>query len=404
MNKITFYIKRLYTTKPSHILYKINKKFYYKLKDIIKKIKDTKYSTHINFDVPIIKKSYINIKELDLSEIDIKVAKYLSKMYCEHRFDLLGSGWVKNSYDSIPLGVEGYKYDMNIYPSKIIAENYNPIDWQKDFKSGYRWSEKVWYKDQRKFFAPGADIKVPWELSRMQHLVQLAMFCLVDTSLKEKNLNEFKYQVLDFIENNPPRFGVNWSCTMDVAIRAVNMLLAYDLFCQIDEFNLLDNDFKQRFSNSIYEHGLHIVNNLEYSDSLTSNHYLANIAGLLFIASYSDGLEEIDLWLVFSIQELINEVRKQFYEDGGNFESSTSYHRLSAEMVIYSTALVLGLDEKKVAKIKDYNNKKWKYYPKLKPLKEQDFYLLDNKIRFPQWYIDKLYRIGRFTKDITMPN
>ena len=29
--------------------------------------------------------------------------------------------------------------------------NYTPIDWQKDFKSGYRFSAKKWYKNQRKY-------------------------------------------------------------------------------------------------------------------------------------------------------------------------------------------------------------------------------------------------------------
>ncbi len=68
---------------------------------------------------------------------------------------------------------------------------------------------------------------------------------IVDESLKEQNIKEFKCQVLDFILNNPPRMGVNWVCTMDVAIRASNMLIAYDMFIQVDSLGILDDEFKQ---------------------------------------------------------------------------------------------------------------------------------------------------------------
>ena len=59
-------------------------------------------------------------------------------------------------------------------------ELYKTIDWQRDFKSGYRFSSKKWYKSQRKNIPPGVDIKVPWELSRLQHLPQMAIFATIN--------------------------------------------------------------------------------------------------------------------------------------------------------------------------------------------------------------------------------
>ena len=357
---------------------------------------------HMNY--PIIKTSYINIKELSLSNIDPNVAKYLSKMYVEHKFDLLGSGWVKNSYDSVALGLEGYKYDMNVVAPENAFENYEPIDWQKDFKSGFRWSEKKWYKDQRIAHKPGSDIKVPWELARLQHLPQLAIFAMIYPNLKEQNLKEFKNQILDFIRNNPPRMGVNWTCTMDVGIRVANILVAYDIFCQMDSGGILDQKFKQIFSNSVYEHALHIVNNLEYSPILTSNHYLSDIAGLLFACAYLDSSSEVDTWLAFSVQEIIGEMKNEFYEDGGNFESSTSYHRLSGELMVYSTALIMGLKNEKILSLKKYNIKFWRKKPKLLPPNKQEFKIINGQVVLPQWFINRLYKIGRFTVDIAKPN
>ena len=400
-----YYLKRLYSTPFRIVLVKLFNKITVFLNNFIKRRIDfINKNTHINFKIPIIKTSYINTKELDLSNIDPDAAKYLSKMYIEHKFDLLGSGWVKNSYDSAALGLEGYKYDMNVATPANALEGYEPIDWQKDFKSGFRWNEKKWYKDQRIAHKPGSDIKVPWELARFQHLPQLAIFAMADPSLKEQNLKEFKNQILDFISNNPPRMGVNWTCTMDVGIRVANMLAAYDMFCQMDEGGILDQNFKQTFSNSVYEHALHIVNNLEYSPHLTSNHYLSDIAGLLQACAYLHRSRETDAWLAFAVQEVISEMKKEFYEDGGNFESSTSYHRLSGELMAYATALILGLKSEKISSLKNYDAKLWRKKPKLLPPDEQEFKILDGKIALPQWFADRLYKIGRFTADITKPN
>ena len=390
---------------PRLILLKIYNKFYVFFYNRCRYYIDLiRGNTHINFNVPTIKTSYINIKELDSSNINLDVARYLSKMYLEHKFDLLGSGWVKNSYDSAALGLEGYKYDMNVTAPASAPEGYEPIDWQKDFKSGFRWSKKKWYKDQRIAHKPGSDIKVPWELARLQHLPQLAIFAVADPSLKEQNLKEFKNQILDFISNNPPRMGVNWTCTMDVGIRIANMLVAYDMFCQMDEGGILDQNFKQTFSNSIYEHALHIVNNLEYSPHLTSNHYLSDISGLLFACAYLDVGGETDAWLEFAVQEIISEMKKEFYEDGGNFESSTSYHRLSGELMVYSTALIMGLKNEKVLSLKSCDEKLWYKKPKLLPPNKQEFKIINGQVVLPQWFIDRLYKIGRFTVDITKPN
>ena len=403
MSKISFYVKKALSIPPRKLVKKLAKTINKRFSDRKQRKRDLTNSTHINFDVPLIKHSYLSIDDLDTSTIQNDVTIYLSKMYHQHRFDLLGSGWVKNSYNSSPLGVEGHKYHMNTPSPKSIHPDYEPIDWQKDYKSGYRWDTNKWYKDQRNNYKIGTDIKVPWELSRLQHLPQLAVFSLVNKNLTHQNIQEFKYQVLDFIKHNPPRMGVNWVCTMDVGIRVANMLIAFDLFTQVDREGFLDNGFKQTFANSVYEHGLHILNNLEYTKELTSNHYLSNIAGLLFVASYLECNAETNSWLAFSIQEIISEMQREFYEDGGNFESSTSYHRLSGELMIYSTALILGLKEDKIRALQNYNIQKWRIKPRLLPLEKQLFKIQSPTkcISLPQWFIDRLYKAGRLTVDVT---
>ncbi|PKK89227.1 MAG: hypothetical protein CVV64_15465 [Candidatus Wallbacteria bacterium HGW-Wallbacteria-1] len=256
---------------------------------------------------------------------------------------------------------------------------------------------------------------MPWELSRMQHLLRLAI-CACSISSEESNnsrasrnlmILEFRSQVLDFIAMNPPRMGVNWKCTMDVAIRLANLLAARDIFLSLDKGGtILDSGFTEIFSSSIMDHVLHILSFPEWSANLTSNHYLSNIAGLSVALAYlrpeqtsalndasrsNESLSNAwwnnacwnntnsntqnpdksvfehnpfqdrrlikalkrsrklplsdDLWkncLFLCIQEMCREIHSQFLNDGGNFENSTSYHRLSAEMATFGLAALIG--------------------------------------------------------------
>jgi hypothetical protein len=191
---------------------------------------------------------------------------------------------------------------------------------------------------------------------------------------------------------------------MDAAIRISNWLVTYDLFraCGV----VFDDSFETTFFHSIYQHGVHIVDNLEWDERLRGNHYLSNVVGLLFVASYLPCTPETDTWLAFAGQELVNEVGYQFNKDGGNFEASTSYHRLSTEMVVYATALILGLSEEKRTALQEYDYSLFKHIPRLKPPPIPLYSLAGSKrlTPFPLWYIEKLEKMAEFTMHLTKPN
>ena len=377
---------------------------------------------------------YIQNDPALLRESDAEWVRSLTDRYLAHRFDLLGSGWVSVSHGASCRGVEGNRYpesetvkadpEGRWLKTKInkadriesarrwrtVDEDYSPIDWHLDFKSGYRWKEDIWYQEVPYAHEPGVDIKVPWELARMQHLPQLAWAYafaaegrdgFADADVYRK---QFRNQVLDFTATNPPRFGVNWRCTMDVGIRVANQLLAYDLFQAFGA--AFDADFKDVFRRSVYEHGLHIIGNLEWSEQLRGNHYLADIVGLLFVAAYLPRTEETDAWLAFAVQELVKEADSQFNEDGSNFEGSTSYHRLSSEMMIFGAALALGLPPEKYAALKHCNHRRLRVRPKLNagPTPLYPIPGSDRPAPFPARYFEQLEKAAEFTMDITRPD
>ncbi len=326
-----------------------------------------------------------------------------------HIFNLLGSGEVRVDDKLNAKGLEGYRYDMKISEKEYIlikekiqlelekifqrSIKYEPIDWQIDFKSGYRWSEKTYYKFIKFGSKLGADVKVPWELSRMQHLIQLALG--YRSTKKEEYAEEIIKQIVDWILTNRYKFGVNWRCTMDVAIRVTNWVIAVNL---IEDYinNLLSEVkkyFYKIFYRSLYQHGDFIVHNLEWSEDLTSNHYLSDIAGLLVLAVFTENVfKEAGEWKEFAIKELKKEMFKQVYPDGTDFEASTCYHRLVLELFFYSTFFTVQNEKYKI------ENEKKDLLPS-----EDDYKTIAEEI-FGKDYVDRLYKMFEAILYLLKPN
>ncbi len=222
--------------------------------------------------------------------------------YCDHRFAFLGS-------EPFEFGEE--------------------IDWHLDFKSGHRWNSKfpsffLRYDEYEKKY----DVKVPWELSRFQHLPTLGKAYWYTGN--EKYAEEYVRQISSWIMKNPVGKGVNWICTMDVAIRAINWIWGYFFF---EDYPNLSVEFKKNFLKSILVHGRHIFHNLEVSYP-RSNHYLSDLVGLIFIGITFPEFRESQKWVNFATSEFEKEIKKQVYMDGADFEASISYHRLILEISI----------------------------------------------------------------------
>ncbi|MBI4471557.1 MAG: alginate lyase family protein [Acidobacteria bacterium] len=241
-----------------------------------------------------------------------------AELSIEHKFDLLGSGCV----------------DLDAVSRKRGAEGYLP--WHVDFKSGASWNRRTHSKRIRYGDRPGVDVKVPWELSRFQHLI--AMGQAYHLQKDERFSREFVRQVEDWIESNPCRYGVNWSCTMEVGIRAVNWIWAYYLF---RNSAAVDGKFLLKLLTSLHAHARFIRGHLEYREAwvqgrkrrLNSNHYLSDLAGLLFIAVLFPELRLAGDGQ-FAAAELETELFEETTPDGVDYEHSTFYHRFALEIFL----------------------------------------------------------------------
>lgn len=236
-----------------------------------------------------------------------------------HEFDLLGSG------PFVPRD-----------PDRPARGGYAPIDWYLDPVRHLRFPRGVPYKEWKLYeMRPqNADVKYPWELARCQHWAALGQAFLFTRD--ERFAREIAQELDDFVEANPVGIGVNWTCTMDVALRALNWAIGLEL---VRSSTSLDVAFWTRAYSALYDTGVFTRSNLENTYEVTSNHFLSNVVGLWFLGAVFEDLPAGLEWLAFARAALEQEMTAQVLPDGADYESSVPYHRLVAELFLGSSRL-----------------------------------------------------------------
>ncbi len=218
------------------------------------------------------------------------------------------------------------------------------IDWNLDPLSGFDWPLS-YHADINLLRNDGSDVRAVWEFNRLAHLITLGRaYAITDD---QKFSTEFFRQLASWREQNPVGRGVNWNCAMEVALRAMNLLAALDLFLRAPQMTEAElAELLKMFD----QHGAHIRRNLEFSHIATSNHYLTDVTGLLWLGLMLPELEAAAEWREFGLGELLREMDKQLLPDGADYEASTGYHRLKLELFLYSFVLChlngIAIDEK----------------------------------------------------------
>ena len=212
--------------------------------------------------------------------------------------------------------------------NQIVSEQ--QIEWNRDPRSGYLWPLD-YHRDIKLMRSDGSDVRIVWELNRLARFITLGR--AYKLTKDERFATAFTEQLQSWTKQNPYGRGPNWQCAMEVALRAINLLAAFELFRDSPQ---LDTQFLLRL---FQQHGNYIRRNLEFSYVATSNHYLSDVAGLLWLGIMLPELRAADSWRKFGLKELLREMDKQVLPDGADFESSTGYHRFVTELFLYSFLL-----------------------------------------------------------------
>jgi hypothetical protein len=201
------------------------------------------------------------------------------------------------------------------------------IDWHRDHKTNLSWP--LAYCRNIDYCNPdqSSDVKFPWEVSRLQWLIPAGQAYLL--SGEERYAQGAREVIEQWIQANPYARGVNWSCTMEVALRILTWTWFFHAFAGSRAWSV--PEFQARFLRTLFLHGVFTERHLERSD-VNGNHFTADAAGLVFAGLFFGMGKEAQRWLQLGWQILCDELPRQVYDDGVDFEASLAYHRLVQEL------------------------------------------------------------------------
>ena len=176
------------------------------------------------------------------------------------------------------------------------------------------------------------DVKVPYEASRLQFLQKFDLLSI---------LNKFNTPDILLDVNDFPL--IYWNSPMDVAIRNINLIFHRN-FLENNKLNtkLLGNN-KDLIDTYISQHYQFIIDNVENDGNVVGNHYLVELSSILLtIATYK--FEDYEKEFDFYLNELVNQIKLQFYDEGTNFEGSSHYSALATEALLICKLAIEELD------------------------------------------------------------
>jgi hypothetical protein len=203
------------------------------------------------------------------------------------------------------------------------------IDWHRDYKTGDRWP--LGYFRRIDYINRGrpSDVKTAWELSRLQWALPCAQaYVLTSDERYAAVLREILEQ---WIDANPYAASVNWGVTMESAMRIFAWTWMFRACGRSQAW--ADPGFRVKFLASIYLHGLFTERFFERSD-INGNHFTADAAALVVVGSFFREGKDASRWLQSGLEDLEREIVLQVHPDGVDFEASTAYHRLCAELFL----------------------------------------------------------------------
>lgn len=271
--------------------------------------------------------------KLELSKIIISKSKLIQNLIIRKSVRLSEAYFDPNSsrsiFDEATFEFSNDEVEYLLNRCRSIENNqwkclgYGEVDLQKadtfntDCKHGFKWpsnkpSFKIDFINESNF----SDVKIPWEKSRLQWLVELSLLVKLDRLDKSKVINNLSR----WAKENNYLEGVNWISSMEVAIRLINIILIFDLIK-----NKLNKYECSLFNNLFAMHSSFLKCFPEISD-VPGNHYLFTQVGSLVC----DIVESKPI-TASAFYELVH---TQFNDDGFHIEHSSIYHRLCVDITI----------------------------------------------------------------------
>jgi hypothetical protein len=202
----------------------------------------------------------------------------------------------------------------------------SPPDWHLEPVAGVRAPRAHWslidYLDPR----VAGDKKITWELNRHQYFVTLGQaYWLTDDA---RYAEVFAAHLSHWLDENPPKIGVNWASSLEVAFRAVSWLWALRLFGSAPQ---LTPALFLRALKSLYLHGCHVETYLSTHFS-PNTHLTGEALGLYHLGTLLPELGRTAArWRERGRAILVEQLPRHVRPDGTYFEQASYYARYTAD-------------------------------------------------------------------------
>jgi hypothetical protein len=207
------------------------------------------------------------------------------------------------------------------------------IDWHLEPLTSKRSPLKHWKQFDDLDPSETGNKKIVWELNRHQHFFTLGVaYWMTDD---ERMAETFVRHLDSWMDDNPPGIGINWSSSLEVAIRAMSWIWAFHFFRESDHFTPAVFNKALKF---LYLHGRHIEKYLSKYYS-PNTHLTGEALGLYYLGSQLPFLECASRWRELGEDILLAEITRQVLPDGVYFEQSTWYQRYTAEIYTHFAVL-----------------------------------------------------------------
>lgn len=219
---------------------------------------------------------------------------------CEGKFDLLG-------FKNLTFG--------------------DPIDWHFEPISGKRIPLDHWSKLDYLNAGVAGDKKIVWELNRHQYFMKLGQAYLLTGD--ERYARVFANHLEAWMEANPPKLGINWASSLEVAFRSISWL--WGLYFFKDAVPAETTNRALRF---LYLNARHLETYLSTYFS-PNTHLTGEALGLFYIGTVLPEFDEAARWQKLGRDILIEQIPVHVKPDGVYFEQSSYYHRYTTDFYIH---------------------------------------------------------------------
>ncbi|HJX91739.1 MAG TPA: alginate lyase family protein [Pyrinomonadaceae bacterium] len=204
-----------------------------------------------------------------------------------------------------------------------------PIDWLFEPVAGKRVPLVHWSRFNNLDDQLSGDKKIVWELNRHQHFATLGQAYWLTGDVKYATI--FVDQINGWIDQNPPKLGINWSSSLEVAFRSLSWLWALYFF---KEAEALDDATFARITKFLYLNALHLETFLSTYYS-PNTHLTGEALGLFFIGSIFPEFKDAKRWRDTGLEILTEQLDKQVQPDGIYFEQTSYYHRYTTDFYLH---------------------------------------------------------------------